>query len=32
LVGLSKRGAREMIRAELDRCGRREGQDYLLVA
>ncbi|MBE0544821.1 MAG: glycosyltransferase family 2 protein [Verrucomicrobia bacterium] len=32
LAGVSKRGAREMIIAELDRYGRREGKDYLLVA
>ena len=32
LSGVSKRGAREVIRAELDGCGRREGKDYLLVA
>jgi glycosyltransferase involved in cell wall biosynthesis len=32
LGGVSKRGAREIIRIELDRCGRREGKDYLFGA
>jgi len=32
LAGVSSRGARELIAAELDRRGRTEGRDYLLVA
>jgi len=32
LAGVSSRGARELIVAQLNRLGRTEGQDYLLVA
>jgi hypothetical protein len=32
LAGVSSRGARELIAAELNRRGRTEGRDYLLVA
>lgn len=32
LVGVAKRGARELITAELRRLGRQEGRDFLLVA
>ncbi len=32
LAGVSTRGARELIAAELNRLGRTEGRDYLLVA
>src|SRR5207249_10217037 len=32
LAAVSTRGARELIAAELDRRGRTEGRDYLLVA
>ena len=32
LAGVSSRGARELITAELHRLGRTEGADYLLVA